>query len=114
MAYPEIKMKSVALKTWETFKSFFVQTEKQEQMNVPTHEAMQEKCLHIYLENYNRVLRNCELSQLTITQVADEVFHIFHQLHSPLVHHHKTGFVWRANSLSEVHFVCVCVPTMHC
>ena len=101
MAYPETKVKSVFTKIGETLKGLFVQTEKQGEINIPNHEAMQEKCLHVYLENYNRVLRSCELSKLTITKMADEMFHIFQQLHSPLVYYHNGSHPWRAN-ISQV------------
>ena len=101
MAYPETKLKSVFTRIGETLKGLFVQTEKQEEINIPNHDAMQEKCLYVYLENHYKILCDCELSKLTITKVADEMFHIFQQLHSPLVFHHNNPYVWRAN-LSQV------------
>lgn len=103
MAYPETKGKSVALRAWDTFKSFFVQVEKQSQLVVPTPELMQEKCLHIYLEKYNKILCDCELSrQLNITRIAEEVLHIFRQLCCPDIHHHSTMYYWTARALPEV------------
>jgi len=100
MAYPETKGK---LKAWNTIKSFFGQVEKQNQLAVPTHELMQEKCLHIYLEKYNKILCDCELSrQLDITRIAEEVLHIFRQLCFQKIHHHFTVYSWRAKFLPEV------------
>ena len=103
MAYPETKGKSFVFKVFDAFKSVFVQAEKQKELVVPTHEAMQEKCLHIYLEKYNKILRDCEFSHLdSITTVAKEVFHIFQQLCSPKIYYHSDFHDWRAKCLPEV------------
>ena len=106
MAYPETKGKSVALRAWDAFKSFFVETEKQKELVVPNHEVMHEKCLHIYLEKYSKILRNCDLShQLDVTRVANEVFHIFQQLCLAKIHHHFNVYCWRAKCLPEVSII---------
>ena len=103
MAYPETKGKSFAIKFLDAFKSLFVETEKQKELVVPNHEVMQEKCLNIYLEKYNKILRNCDLShQHSITRVTEEVFHIFQLLYLPRIHHHSDVHYWRAKLLPEV------------
>lgn len=103
MAYPETKGKSFAIKFLDAFKSLFVETEKKKELVVPNHEVMQETCLYIYLEKYNKILRSCDLShQHSITRVAEEVFHIFQQLCSPRVYHHSKTHDWRAEFLPEV------------
>jgi len=106
MAYPETKGKSVVFKAWDTIKSFFVQAEKQKQLVVPTHEEMQEICLHIDLEEYKNILRNCELSrQFNIIRVAEEVLHIFYQLCLSKLHYHSDVHCWRAKVLPEVSLI---------
>ena len=99
MAYPETKGKSV----WHAIKSVYSQTEKQKQLVVPTHDEMQEKCLQIYLQNHNKILRNCDLlHQLNITRVASEVFHIFYQLWLQNVCQQVTVVFFKAETLPEV------------
>lgn len=81
-------------------------------MTVPHHEIMQQKCLHIYLETYDKILCNCELSaELNIIKVAEDVVGIFEQLFNQQICHQYQE-TWEARDLPEVCnygvFVCEC------
>lgn len=50
---------------------------------IPNHEQVQEKCLHVYLENYRKLLTSLDLSKkkrVTYAMVVREIHTIFQQL----------------------------------
>ena len=105
MVYPEVQSRT-AIQSIGAFLSWVMTAGKEEEITVPHHESMQKKCLHIYLEKYNKILCLYELSmELNITRVAEEIVCIFKQLFTQQTYH-QVSDTWTAKDLPEV-----CEPT---
>ena len=100
MVYPETKSKSVIQRItgWIPF----LKADKEEQLVIPHHESMQNKCLQIYLEMHQKILCTCELTtKFNIISIAEDIVGIFKQLFLQLIYHEQAD-AWKADSLPEV------------
>ena len=88
MAYPETmtKTKTVFFKVWDVLKDAVGQGCFDDELVVPEHSSMQSKMLEVYVEEYWKVLVNCNLSsQCNIVHISSKIEHIFRQLYAPLI-----------------------------
>ena len=100
MAYPETKAKGVFVKAWDALKDV-VGKGSTDELIIPDHTTMQTKALNVYLEKYQKVLVDCELSpQFNIVHLSEKVEHIFRQLYAQLLSIRYNP--WIANGLAEV------------
>lgn len=87
MIFPEKQPTSIIKKVGKMFgavSDFLTGQESEKELSVPNHEQVQEECLHIFLENYRRLLTNLDFSQkkvkVTYSMCVDEIHAIFEQL----------------------------------
>ncbi len=86
MAYPETKSKPVIFKVWDALKDAVGRGSSNDELVIPEHTLMQAKALEIYLEEYQKVLVNCNLSsQCNVVHMSSKIEHIFRQLYAPLI-----------------------------
>ena len=102
MAYPETKSKPVIYKVWDALKEAVGQGSSDDELVIPEHSLMQAKALEIYLEEYQKVLVNCNLSsQCNVVHISSKIEHIFRQLYAPLIS--TSSFPRIAQRLDKVH-----------
>ena len=101
MAYPETKAKNVLFKAWDALKDAVGQGSSDNELVVPEHGSMQGKALEVYLEDYQKVLVNCNLSsQCNVAYISSTIEHIFRQLYTSLIS--TTTFPRIAKGLDKV------------
>ena len=106
MAYPETKTKGVFVKAWDALKDM-VGKGSPDELIIPDHTAMQTMALNVYLEKYEKVLVDCQLSpQFNIIRLSEKVEYIFRQLYAQLMSTRDNP--WIATGLPEV-CILVCI-----
>ena len=97
------------VKAWDVLKDM-VGRGSTDELIIPDHTAMQAMALNVYLEKYQKVLVDCQLSpQFNIIHLSEKVEYIFRQLYAQLLSTRDNP--WIATGLTEV---CTCIYQYMC
>ena len=93
--YPEKPVKTV----WSTVRGWFGGSSATE-MSIPSHDLVQQQCLHVYLRHHREILLNCQVAD--IYSFTMSILPIFHQMRVPRVHYYNYSHVWKADGVTQV------------
>lgn len=88
--YPEKSVKGLIMKGW------FGATE----MSIPSHNLIQQQCLHMYLRHHREILLNCKVADIYLFTMS--ILPIFHQMLNPKVYSLNCVHIWRADGVTQV------------
>lgn len=111
MAYPQSKTKPIIERVWESIRRRLPggSDDKKAELQIPSHQLMQKKCLQIYLEKHRKMLCECLLSpELNIVQTANGINVIFEQLRRQKIYK-GISHVWNADNLTMVKLIVIII-----